>query len=196
METLVWDLGVRLFHWLLVAGFALAYATAEIPGFDPAHFWFGYLVAGLLAFRLVWGFAGPKHARFSDFAYPPRVMLAHLVDIFRGRPKRYLGHSPAGAGFVFSALVLLALIVTTGLIAQGYYEYEGPLFALGIEPPHALARFCRHLHEPLVDAMLVLVAGHLAGVLAATIQHRENLVRAMITGRKPVHTTHPEEASA
>ena len=195
MEVLVWDLGVRIFHWLLVVGFALCYATAEIPGFDPAHFWFGYLVAALLVFRFIWGFVGPKHARFADFAYSPREMFAHLADIFRGRPKRYLGHSPAGAGYVFLTLALLTLIVLTGLITQGYYEYEGPLFALGLEPPHALARLCRHLHEPLVDIMLVLVAGHLAGVITATIQHRENLVRAMITGKKPVQTV-KEEAHA
>ncbi len=186
-ETMIriWDLPTRLFHWGLVASFALAYVTAVVPGFDPVHFWAGYTVAGLLVFRLIWGFVGPEHARFSDFAYPPREVIRHFGEIFRNRPRRYLGHSPAGSSYVFATLALVALIVVTGLIQQGYYEYEGPLFALGIEPAHGLAHFCHEVHEPLVNLMLILIVGHLAGVAAASIQHRESLVRAMITGFKP-----------
>ncbi|RME83882.1 MAG: cytochrome B [Zetaproteobacteria bacterium] len=156
-----------------------------MPGFDPLHFWFGYFLAGLLFFRVVWGFVSPNpYARFASFAYAPRVMIGHLLDIFRGHPKRYLGHSPAGSGYIYIILSLLVLTALTGFIAQGYYEYEGPLWALGVEPPHALARWCLHLHEPIVDVMLVFIAGHLAGVITAMVQHKENLVLAMLTGYK------------
>jgi len=184
-EIQVWDLGVRLFHWFLVLNFVISYFSAEIPGFDPVHFWAGYALLALLAFRFVWGFVGTEYARFASFAYSPAEVWQHLREIAAGHPKRYLGHSPAGSAYVFSILALLTLAAVTGLIAQGYYEYEGPLWALGIEPPHGLARFCKHAHEWIVDAMLVLIAGHLVGVAVASIQHRENLVLAMITGRKP-----------
>ncbi|MDX8402299.1 MAG: cytochrome b/b6 domain-containing protein [Mariprofundaceae bacterium] len=183
----VWDVPLRLFHWLLAASFAVLYLTGVVAGFDPVHAPVGYALLGLLLFRVIWGFAGGAHARFSSFCFPLREIVRHVRGILRGAPPRYLGHSPAGSVYVWLALVILTSCAVTGLITEGYYEFEGPLFALGIDPPRWLAQPCLHAHHLLADGMLALVVGHLAGVLLACVQHRENLVRAMITGRKPLN---------
>lgn len=182
----VWDLPIRLFHWLLVLFFATAYASAVIAGFDPVHGWMGYGIVFLLFFRLIWGVIGSKYARFANFAFMPSVMFRHLFDIFRGCPDRFLGHSPTGAGYVFLMLGLLVMIAATGLVVEGYYEFEGPLYAMSMEPAHFWARTSRKLHSNLADAAVILAILHLVGVATAMIQHRENLVWSMINGFKPM----------
>ena len=127
-STLVWDPLVRFGHWALVAAFAVAYLSAEeeAGGPDPLHVWGGYVVGVLVVLRVVWGFVGPRHARFSDFVCGPIAALAYFLDLLYGRASRYVGHSPAGGAMVIALLVCLAATVATGLIAYGE-EGKGPL---------------------------------------------------------------------
>ena len=127
-STLVWDPLVRFGHWGLVAAFAVAYLSAEeeAGGPDPLHVWGGYVVGVLVVLRVVWGFVGPRHARFSDFVRSPIVALTYFLDLLYGRARRYVGHSPAGGAMVIALLVCLAATVVTGLIAYGE-EGKGPL---------------------------------------------------------------------
>jgi cytochrome b len=166
--VLVWDLATRAFHWLLAASFLVAYATAESERLRAVHVNAGYLVAGLVAFRLVWGLAGPRYARFASFAFGPRRVLEYLRSLLTPNPHHYLGHNPAGSWVIF---VLLALGAASALSGYALYEEIG-------------GDALEDLHEGLAGAMLALVAVHLAGVAVSSLIHRENLVRAMVTGRK------------
>ena len=201
-STLVWDPLVRFGHWGLVAAFAVAYLSAEeeAGGPDPLHVWGGYVVGVLVVLRVVWGFVGPRHARFSDFVRSPIVALTYFLDLLYGRARRYVGHSPAGGAMVIALLVCLAATVATGLFAYGE-EGKGPLAVVmvtdananGNEAGHrALAgkrgeeteTTVRELHDLLANITVALVAAHIFGVAVASIVHQETLVLAMITGRK------------
>ncbi len=181
-EIKVWDPLVRLFHWLLVAGFF----TAWLSGDDwlTVHVWAGYLVAGLILFRLLWGFVGPRHARFSDFVVPPAQVRAYLADMLKGRERRYLGHNPAGGLMIVALLLGLAAISLTGLALYGVEEQAGPLAGLMAGSGGFVEDVLEELHEFFANLTLLLVAIHVAGVLWESLRHGENLVRAMITGRK------------
>jgi len=178
----VWDPLIRIFHWTLVAAFAVAYFTED--DLLTLHVWAGYLVGGLILFRLVWGFVGTPHARFSDFVRPPRQVIAYLKDVLAFRARRYLGHNPAGGVMILALLVSLITTVVTGLAVYGAGEMAGPmagwLAGLGEQGAEAL----EEVHELFANLTLALVVAHVAGVVLASLQHRENLVRAMITGRK------------
>ncbi|WP_343081740.1 cytochrome b/b6 domain-containing protein [Ostreiculturibacter nitratireducens] len=163
----VWDLGVRLFHWALVTCFVAAYLI-ERP--RDLHEAFGYAVAGLVAFRLVWGVIGTRHARFTDFVPGPRRFLGYLRDMIRGVEARYLGHNPAGGAMIIALLTILAGICATGVM-MGMDAYFGESWV-------------EEAHEALVSVALALVVLHVAGVALSSLRHGENLVHAMITGRK------------
>ncbi len=167
-KVLVWDLPVRIFHWLLVASFIGAFVTAESERYRQLHVILGYTVLGLLLFRLVWAFAGSRYARLSSFAFGPKPVLAYLRSMLRGAPTHYVGHNPAGSWSIY-AIVLLGVV--TGL--TGY--------ALDSAPG---GRSMEALHEGAANAMLVVVILHLIGVIASSVLHRENLAKAMITGYK------------
>lgn len=167
-QVLVWDLPVRVFHWLMALSFAGAYLTAESERWQLLHVTLGYTVAGLVAFRLAWGLIGTRHARFSDFVRGPAAVGRYLRSLLRGRPEHHVGHNPAGAVAII-ALLLLALVVT----AAGWATYND----LGGE-------WLEELHEGAANAMLALVGVHIAAVVLSSILHRENLVRSMMDGRK------------
>jgi len=167
-RRLIWDLPTRVFHWALAASFLGAYLLAEEDGSRNLHVMFGYTVAGLLVFRLLWGFVGSTHARFRDFAYGPGAAAAYLRDLVRGRARDYDGHNPAGSWAIYA---LLALAAATAL--TGWLQYNG----IGGET-------FEEIHEALANAWLVMVAVHVAGVIVASLAHRRNLVASMITGRR------------
>lgn len=164
----VWDPLVRVFHWSLVAAFAIAWLT---DGDHKVHHVAGYAVLGLIGFRLVWGFVGSRHARFADFVPSPGALRAYLADLRRGRPRRHLGHNPAGGVMILAMLALLTAIGVTGWL-QTTTAFWG-------------VDWVEELHEALAWTGLGLVALHVAGVALSSLLHRENLVRAMVTGRKP-----------
>jgi cytochrome b len=167
-EVKVWDLFVRLFHWSLVGLFVLAYATGD--EIEKVHIAAGYTIAGLLALRIVWGFIGPRHARFANFVRPPGETLANLRDVVLMRARRYLGHNPAGAAMIIALIVMIAGTCTTGYMMTTS-AYWG-------------AKWVEHLHEGLANTTVGLIALHVAGVLFASFEHREILVKAMVTGWK------------
>jgi cytochrome b len=164
----VWDPFVRAFHWSLAALFLLAYVTGE--EIQQVHIVAGYTIAGLLALRVVWGFVGPRHARFTDFVRSPRAVLAYLRDVALLRAPRYLGHNPAGGAMVVALIVMLIGTGITGymMTTDAYWGSEA----------------FEEVHEVFANLTVGLVVVHVIGVLVASFEHRENLVKAMITGRK------------
>ena len=179
----VWDLPTRLFHWTLVFSFMCAYLTAEFH-FGFIHTWIGYFLCLLLLVRVVLGFTGNQFARFNSFIFSPQETIAYLRAMLQNNPKHYFGHNPAGALMVFALLGLLALIFITGLMTLAVIDYEGPLLFLTDYFSDEASYAVHHLHKWLIDIALVMIPLHLLGVAAGSIQHKENLVRAMITGKK------------
>lgn len=178
----VWDPLVRIFHWSLAVAFTLAYASGE--EWLDLHVLAGYAAGGLIAFRLVWGVIGTRHARFSDFVRRPSAVLAYLGQVVSLKAPRHLGHNPAGGAMIVLLLASLSGTVLAGMALYATAEGAGPL--VGLVPSGGFAEdVFEELHELFANLTLLLVIGHLAGVLASSLLHRENLVRAMITGRKP-----------
>ena len=178
----VWDPLVRIFHWSVVSFFFIAYLSED--ELERIHEWAGYAVAMLVAFRLVWGFIGERHARFSDFVRGPSAASGYLAGLVRGNAPRYVGHNPAGGLMVVALLVSLAMTTLFGMILLGG-DGAGPL--AGMVPPAATGEWVEEVHEFFANATLALVVLHVAGVIVGSIAHRENLVKAMFTGRKPRH---------
>jgi len=181
-EVRVWDPLVRLFHWSLVAAFATAYIVEDhLLG---VHVFAGYLVLGLIGVRLVWGLIGTRYARFSNFVQGPRQVLAYIGDALRLRAPRYLGHNPAGGAMVVALLVLVSATGLAGLALYGAQELSGPLAPLMSGLPPAWGHGLEEVHEVLANLTLAFIVAHIAGVIFSSLAHRENLVRAMVTGRK------------
>lgn len=177
----VWDPLVRLFHWSLVTSFAIAYVSGE--EWLTVHVYAGYLVGGLILFRLFWGTVGTRHARFGDFVRGPRAVGRYLGELLRGRAPRYLGHNPAGGAMILLLLVALVLTTVSGLAVYATAENAGPLAGL-VPASHFWHEAFEESHEVLANLTVVMVVVHIAGVVVSSRLHRENLVRAMITGRK------------
>ncbi len=182
IQIKIWDLPVRLFHWLLVGSFILAYLSED--DFLSVHTFTGYTIAGLILFRLLWGFLGTTHARFCDFICTPSSVVAYIKSVVRFDAKRYVGHNPAGGAMVIALLLSLSFAVVTGVAAYGGEQSSGPLAVWMTAQPHWFAEAVEELHEFLAHFTLLLVGLHVVGVLIASLQHQENLVRAMFTGRK------------
>ncbi len=180
-KIVVWDLPTRVFHWLLVSCFVLAWLTSEDNRFLHVHVFAGYLMLGLLVFRLAWGFAGPRYARFGDFVHGWDNVRDYLRSLLQGRPQPFVGHNPAG-GWAIIGMLLMGFVVTlSGIVVLGMEEGHGPL--RGWMSPASAGVF-RELHETGAGLFLALVGLHLLGVVVGALAHRENLVLAMITGRK------------
>jgi cytochrome b len=187
----VWDMPTRLFHWALVLGFASAYLTAKFR-YGDIHTLIGYGLCLLLIARIYMGFFGSRYTRFNSFIFSPGETIAYMRSMFGKHPvKHYLGHNPAGAVMVFSLLGLLTIIFTTGLLTLATIDFEGPLLALERHFSDESSYALREMHEFLSNATLALVMLHLGGVVGGSIQHGENLVRAMVTGNKRA-PEHPE----
>lgn len=170
----VWDPMVRLLHWSLVAGVALAWTTSEQAehgdGAAGMHLWVGYGVAAIVALRVAWGLLGPRHARFTDFVRSPMAVADHARHVLRGDEPRYLGHNPLGGWMVVALLATLA-----GVAATGWAMTTDRWFG---------SEVMEELHEALAWGLPWLVALHVGGVVWTGRQHAENLVRAMFSGRK------------
>ena len=177
----VWDRFVRVTHWTVAVGFIVAYFTEDALLF--LHVWAGYAIGVLVVLRLLWAIAGPKHARFGDFIYGPKAVRGYLVELLGFRAKRYLGHSPAGGAMVLVLWVGLLAIVWSGLELYAAEENAGPL-ATGSGAAGGGGGIWEVLHETSANLVLVLVIIHVAAVALASVVHRENLARAMVTGLK------------
>jgi cytochrome b len=178
----VWDPLVRLFHWGLAGSFAIAFLTED--DLLALHVWAGYLILGLIFIRVLWGFVGTRHARWSDFVKQPTEIFTYLKAIIRSRAARYLGHNPAGGAMVVALMLSVTLTGLSGLAVYGAQELSGPMAPLLSGLSEGWAHTLEDIHEVVANLTLLLVLLHLAGVALASLQHRENLVRAMITGLK------------
>jgi cytochrome b len=186
----VWDRGVRVFHWGLVLNVALCAFTGFIAhrNWLNMHLAAGSAIAALVCFRLIWGAAGSTYARLRSFPPSWSAIREHLGDLVSRRPRHYLGHNPVGAMMIYALLVVLTLLVITGTVALGGVVKQGPLaFAV----PFSLGHFAREWHELLAIGLLAMVAAHLAGVAVGSVLTRENLVRAMVRGRKRAQADSP-----
>ena len=177
----VWDPVVRIGHWTLVISFFTAYFTED--DFLTAHVWAGYVLGAVVCFRLIWGFVGTRHARFTNFVRSPSTTIKYLSDLARNRSRRYIGHNPAGAAMILALLTLLAATVFSGLMVYGLEEGAGPLAGVLVENAEQ-EEVWEEIHEVLANLTLLMVGLHVAGMLFSAYAHRENLVKAMITGRK------------
>ena len=177
----VWDPLVRIFHWTLVLSFAVAWVSAD--EFDTLHFWAGYTIAALVAFRVVWGVIGTRHARFTDFVYRLTTIKSYLIDLAALRPKHYVGHNPAGGLMVIILLLSLGLLTFTGM-ASVAIDGIGPLAGTWVES--ISGHWMEDVHEAVANLVLAFVLFHIAGVLVSSLVHGENLVRAMINGKKEI----------
>jgi len=206
----VWDPLVRIGHWTLVAAFFTAYFTED--DFLTQHVWAGYVVGAVVLVRIAWGFVGPQHARFADFVRSPSATFGYLRELIALHPRRYLGHNPAGAAMIVTLLISVSATVYTGLVLYAVEDNAGPLAPLVADqaaPPALPAlvvtaraqdmdddeheaseeereEFWEELHEFFANLTLALVVLHVAGMFFSAYLHRENLVKAMITGRKRV----------
>jgi cytochrome b len=160
----------------MVAAFAGAWASAESEQWRLVHVTLGYTIAGLVGFRLVWGLIGSRHARFASFVSAPRAVAGYLLGILRGRPQHYTGHNPAGA---LAIVVLLGLAVLVAASGFAIYSDIGDDFL-----PDSLADAVAEAHAAAATLMLAIVGVHVAGVLVSSWLHGENLVAAMVSGRK------------
>lgn len=164
----VWDPLVRIGHWLLVATIVAAWLTRKGGGIW--HEWLGYAALATVAARCIWGWCGTSNARFSSFVCSPAATFRYAREMFTGREARYLGHNPLGAWMI------VALLLTVILVGASGWLYTTDRF-WGVE-------WVETLHATLAEALLWLASAHIAGVLYASFRHRENLVAAMVHGRK------------
>jgi len=206
-EIHVWDPFIRIFHWSLVVSFLISYFTAEEE--NELHIYAGYTVLGLILFRLLWGVIGTKYARFSDFLYSPKEVILYLKGLLAKKPMHYSGHNPAGGWMIFVLLTSLLVVTISGLKVYAIEEGLGPLAKVTKQLPfirNAYAEseggekvgdkqgsyyekneqeeFWEEIHEVSTNFTLFLIILHVVGVIAASKIHNENLIRAMITGKK------------
>lgn len=210
----VWDPLVRIGHWVLAGGFLVAYLTGEES--TDIHVVAGYVVAAVVATRLVWGVVGSHHARFANFVRGPGAVFGYLGGLFTGKAKRTVGHNPAGAAMIIALLIGVGGTAISGMALYAVEEGKGPLAgfisvsAASAAPEGAEAEsfedeenehderataaregkendaeeMYEDVHKAFVNFTLLLIVLHIVGVIASSLAHRENLVRAMITGRK------------
>lgn len=177
----VWDLPVRLFHWLTVALIPAAYVTWRLNWMD-CHAWVGDILLALVLFRLFWGLFGSETARFSRFLAPPREAAQHLARIFRREPDLAVGHNPAGSWMIMLLLALLLGQTLTGIFVDNDVADQGPLTEM---TPPPISNLMTALHDRLLwHALLAAVALHVLAILVYGLVKRHNLLAPMITGRK------------
>lgn len=166
-SILVWDAPTRVFHWLLALCFAGAYLTSESERLMGVHLTLGYTMGGLVAFRLVWGLVGTRHARFSEFVRGPKTVAKYASGLLTPKSSYPVGHNPLGA-----VAIVLMLLSTLAIVGTGWLYYTNGVHSV------------KELHEGAAAIMLALVATHVAGVAFASMMQRENLPLAMLHGHK------------
>ena len=165
---LVWDMPVRVFHWLLVICFAGAWLTSESERLAMIHYAFGYTACLLVLIRLVWGLVGTRYARFAQFLKSPRAVLGHFLAMLRGHPHHDVGHNPAGGLVMFALMLLILLIGFTGYLTVKEF----------------LGGFVSEIHEAVASIALAIVVVHIIAAIGMSVIEKQNLVRSMVTGKK------------
>ena len=180
-RLLVWDLPTRLFHWLFAVAFVAAYILEGDDDQLGWHSYMGYLVFGLVIFRLVWGYVGGSYSRFSSFPINLATAWRYLKDLRAGTGEHFIGHNPAGAIAIYALLALGLLTAISGMALLGADRNIGPMAGVfSATSEHTI----KEIHEFFSNAMLLVVLVHIGGVVIGSLRHRENLPRAMVTGYK------------
>ncbi len=191
---LVWDLPVRIMHWTLVLAVAGAWATQEIEGdWFKYHVWCGYVVLVVAATRVAWGFLGTRHARFSGFVRGPAAVLGYARALVRNEPVRHAGHNPLGALMVLALLAMLLTQALTGLFANDQILSTGPLFGYVTA---ATSDRLTTIHKQLFDLLTIAIALHVTAAFVYLFVKHDDLIRPMISGRKPGSAVAPEDRIA
>ena len=165
---MVWDMPVRVFHWLLVICFAGAWLSSESERLAMVHYAFGYTACLLVLIRLIWGVIGTRYARFNQFLKSPKAVLGHFMAMLRGHPHHDVGHNPAGGLVMFALMLLILFIGLTGYLSVKEF----------------LGDFVSEAHEALASLVLGLVIIHVIAAIGMSVFERQNLVRSMVTGKK------------
>lgn len=190
----VWDLPVRIFHWLVAVLVLSAWITKEIGGNAMTyHMWIGYTVLALVLFRLIWGFVGSRHARFSDFVRGPVTVIRYVFGSSKTPGSVSHGHNPAGGWSVLALLTCLLVQAVTGLFANDEIVVEGPLVS---RVGQDVSNWITTIHRYNFNVLLGLIGLHIAAVFFYLFAKRENLILPMITGRKRVPREHATEGNA
>ena len=172
---------MRLFHWSLVVLVTLSWVSVE-NGYMTVHLWSGLALLTLLLFRITWGFIGSTTARFLQFTRAPRHAVAYLRAIARGEHPQHVGHNPAGGWMVLLLLAILLAQALTGLFANDGVRFNAPLSTL---VSSTFSDRVTRLHGTIFDVILLLVWMHVVAVLYYRFVRGENLIGAMITGKRP-----------
>jgi cytochrome b len=181
-EVKVWDLPVRLFHWLLLILVGFSWWSGEQGGdWMNRHSWSGYAILTLVLFRIGWGFIGSDSARFTHFVRGPRASLTYLRSTLNRQPKAYLGHNPLGGWMIMALLLVLLFQVVTGLLGNDDSDYAAPLSHW---LSHDASSLMTALHAYSFDLLLILVGLHVGAVLTHVVLHRDEMLKAMFTGVK------------
>jgi len=170
---------MRLFHWLLVVTFVVSWLSGE--EYYTLHLQAGYATLALICWRLLWGFAGSAHARFSDFIQSPASIVAYLKSLPGNNRKRYIGHNPAGGAMVLLLLAGLFVVTLSGIALDAAENWSGPLAELNL---FHYTRQIKSIHSISTDLLLIAIVVHLLGVGISSLLQRENLVKSMLTGKK------------
>ena len=188
-EVQVWDLPVRLFHWLLVLLVVFSFTTGKLGGnWLEWHFRSGYCILALVLFRVAWGLAGSQTARFTNFIHGPRRVLGYARSLLGGTPQFHAGHNPMGGLMVVLMLVLLLVQATTGLFADDDIATRGPL---ADKASDAIVSLFTRVHRININVILACVALHIGAALFYLLVKKDNLIKPMITGSKAVPDEHP-----
>lgn len=191
-QRLVWDLPLRIFHWLLVLSVTASWVTGLIgSSVRQYHMWLGYWMLALLTFRAIWGVFGTRHSRFASFVPTPASVLRYGRDVLKGRASESIGHNPIGSLMVFLMLGLLIAQVVSGLFVDDDVFYAGP-FAHVVS--HETGKSFEGLHHDVVDWIVVLAVMHIVATLYHVFKLKEPLIRAMFTGRKGASLVPESEA--
>jgi cytochrome b len=191
-RTLIWDLPTRLFHWTLAGSFALAWLSSEGDRWRSIHVFLGYLMLGLVVFRLIWGFTGSHFSRFASFWFSPKEALDYLNQVATGHAPRHVGHNPTGSLAIYILLALTVVVGLTGVVTLGGDEQHG--VAAGWLTFSQIG-LLKALHEFSATAMMVVVLGHITGVVVESVLHKENLARSMVTGFKQAAADTPKASA-
>ena len=191
-KRLVWDLPLRLFHWLLVTSMIASYVTAKL-GFDwmQWHFYLGYWTIGLLVFRMLWGIFGPRHARFGSFIHNPSAIWLYLKGMFNPESARSIGHNPVGGLMVLLMLLLVAVQAGTGLFTTDAVVWAGPYNPSVSE---STAGFLSTVHDWNFNFIIGAVVLHIGAILFYAFYKKQNLVVPMLHGHLPAVMVPEHEA--
>ena len=178
VDVPMWDLPIRLFHWLFVIFFSTSWIAGQMGNRD-LHYQSGMVLLGLVTFRLLWGIVGSPTARFRHFLRGPAVR--YLRHAFKERlPSYSFGHNAAGGLMVLALILLVGLQAVSGMSSTDDVLFEGPLYGRW---PNWLGSILEKIHEPLAFLLLALALLHILVIVVYRAFKRENLVRAMLVGR-------------